>query len=415
MIDLPNTNWMWIPDWEKADHSVCHLVYFRKTILLEEVPKSLELLISADSRYKLFVNGKLTELGPSKGDRQIWYLDEVELAPYLQQGENVLAVEVLRYPLEYRNGSHSIFRTETPGLYVEEKENIYGLNAGKDWRCYEEEDFQIVSESPFFAPLHILEERKGQKKARGWKNCSFDASGWQAPILYNIFQISKAVSPGNLTPRTIPYMRKEPRKFLGLTGKYADSPERKIWDTFLTEKGIVEIPADSHVTVEINAGELMTGYLSLRMEGGTEALIRILTSEGYVQKENTGEGFALLPKKRDRCDWKNGYLHGFTDTYQVGGYGQEGQEEIYEPFWFRTYRFIGLEIQTGKEPLKMTGFDYLETGYPLEVKTEVTTSDESLVPIWDISLRTLKPMKTVLFTNSFSMQWIPEARFSIPI
>lgn len=134
----------------------------------------------------------------------------------------------------------------------------------------------------------------------------------------------------------------------------------------------------------------MTGYLSLRMEDGAEALVKILTAEGYVQKENTGGSFAHLPKKGDRCDWKNGYLHGFTDTYHVAGYGREWQEETYEPFWFRTYRFIGLEIQTGKEPLKITGFDYLETGYPLEVKTEVTTSDESLAPIWDISLRTLK-------------------------
>ena len=117
----------------------------------------------------------------------------------------------------------------------------------------------------------------------------------------------------------------------------------------------MEIPADSHVTVEIDAGELMTGYLSLRMEDGAEALVKILTAEGYVQKENTGGSFAHLPKKGDRCDWKNGYLHGFTDTYHVAGYGREWQEETYEPFWFRTYRFIGLEIQTGKEPLKITG------------------------------------------------------------
>ena len=43
MIDLPNTSWMWIPDWEKADHSVCYLVYFRKKILLEKIPESLKL------------------------------------------------------------------------------------------------------------------------------------------------------------------------------------------------------------------------------------------------------------------------------------------------------------------------------------------------------------------------------------
>ena len=33
-------------------------------------------------------------------------------------------------------------------------------------------------------------------------------------------------------------------------------------DALLAGKGTMEIPADSHVTVEIDAGELMTGYLS---------------------------------------------------------------------------------------------------------------------------------------------------------
>ena len=157
MIDLPNTSWMWIPDWEKADHSVCYLVYFRKKILLEKIPESLKLQISADSRYKLYVNGKLAELGPSKGDRQIWYLDEVELAPYLQVGENVLAVEVLRYPLAYHNGSHSIFRTETPGLYVKEKEEVYGLSAGEDWSCYE---FRSHPSLPLFTSWRNEKDRK---------------------------------------------------------------------------------------------------------------------------------------------------------------------------------------------------------------------------------------------------------------
>lgn len=115
--------------------------------------------------------------------------------------------------------------------------------------------------------------------------------------MYNIFQISQAVSPGNLTDRTIPYMRKEPRRFLGLTGKYADSPEQKNWDALLAGKGTMEIPADSHVTVEIDAGELMTGYLSLRMEDGAEALVKILTAEGYVQKENTGGSLLTCRKK----------------------------------------------------------------------------------------------------------------------
>lgn len=389
-MELPKTHWMWIPGWEKMDQKSCHLVFFRKSFLLKKVPESLKLQISADSRYKLYVNGTLAEVGPCKGDKKIWYLDEVELASYLQPGENVLAVEVLRYPLEYFGGSHSIFRTETPGLYLKEKETDFGLGAGEGWHCLEETDFQILAESPFFAPLHILEERKGQKLSGGWKQAGYDASGWQRPFLYNVFQVNRAVSPGNLLPRSIPYMRKEPKKFLGLTGKYQEFPEKEAWNRMLAGKGSVEIPAESQVTVEIDTGELMTGYLSLRMEKGEGATVKILTSEGYVQREQADAGLMPLPKKGDRCDFKNGYLHGFTDTYHVDGYGTEAQEETYEPFWFRTYRFIGLTIQTGTEALLIKGFDYLETGYPLEVKTEVHTSDESLEPIWDISLRTLK-------------------------
>ncbi len=42
------------------------------------------------------------------------------------------------------------------------------------------------------------------------------------------------------------------------------------------------------------------------------------------------------------------------------------------------------------EPLALRALNYEETGYPLEVKTAVETSDPSLSAIWDISLRTLR-------------------------
>ena len=80
-FQIPMTNWMWIPEWEKADQGRAHLVYFRKTFVLNEVPESLRIRISADTRYKLWVNGTLAEAGPVKGDRLVWYVDEVELAP----------------------------------------------------------------------------------------------------------------------------------------------------------------------------------------------------------------------------------------------------------------------------------------------------------------------------------------------
>ena len=84
----------------------------------------------------------------------------------------------------------------------------------------------------------------------------------------------------------------------------------------------------------------MTGYLHLHLRGGKGTHFAILQSESYVQDAWHGD----LPLKKDRCDWNGGHLHGFTDHYYVAGFGSEELDEEYEPFWFRTFRFIRLEI-----------------------------------------------------------------------
>ena len=160
---LPKTKWIWLPGWKEEVEEDCRLAYFRKQFRVKEVPESCKVRISADSRYKLYVNGKFAELGPSRGDRQVWYVDEVEISSFLQEGENVLAVEVLRYPLSHTKGNHGIFRTATPGLYVESER--VELCADASWKCKLEREFQIITESPFFAPLQILEERCGDRKS----------------------------------------------------------------------------------------------------------------------------------------------------------------------------------------------------------------------------------------------------------
>ena len=43
-----------------------------------------------------------------------------------------------------------------------------------------------------------------------------------------------------------------------------------------------------------------------------------------------------------------------------------------------------MTLQTGNEPLTLSRFVYEETGYPLEVQTEVHTSDPTMAGIWDI-------------------------------
>lgn len=383
------SNWIWSREWEVSDKEEPTLMLFRKTFKISDKPKKAVIRISADSRYKLYVNGKLAEVGPSKGDRQVWFFDEVDILPYISKGENVLAVQVLRYPLEHIKGNHGIFRTEYPGLFIEgniedKSGEIYCLNADESWKGKKEDGFNIISESDIFAPLQIYEDRKGDELLKGWMEIGYDDTWWKSAVAYP--DMNKAVSPGNLQSRTIPYMYREKRKFKEVMVLRQSILKKREWEEVLWNEKSLIIPAHTKEIVEISAGEEKTGYLNIAMQGGKHAKVTILQSEAYVKNEIRGD----LPVKGHREDWNNGHLEGFTDKYEVAGFGKEERFEEYEPFWFRTFRFIRLEIETKEEPIIINKFDYTETAYPLEVKTKVITSDKKLQPIWDMSERTLR-------------------------
>ena len=70
---------------------------FRKTIRIDQVPQRAPARITADSRYALFVNGQDVFRGPIRSQPRRLHYDLFDLAPFLQTGENVLAVYVKYY------------------------------------------------------------------------------------------------------------------------------------------------------------------------------------------------------------------------------------------------------------------------------------------------------------------------------
>ncbi len=384
MRAIPDTRWIWTPDWNENVNGEPVLMRFRRSFDILQRPERKLIKISADTRYKLYVNGQFAEFGPARGDQRVWYVDTVDIAPYLREGRNILAAEVLRYPLAYRGGNFGMARTTTPGLFVEDADGL--LSADSRWKCKAVCGFRITRENPGFAPLMFIENDVGDARDAGWKTADYDDSDWSAAGAYSVMEISEAACPGDLSPRPIPYLKREPRRFIGVMPTCQADVARR-FEALLRGEGTVRVPAGQTLSVELNAGELTTGYISLRLAGGAGASVKLLTSEGYVQKQFRRPG---VPQKGDRCDWKNGVLNGFTDEYRPCGIGTEHSPEVFEPFWFRTFRFIKLTVEAGGEDCVVCGLDYIETGYPLEVKTVCEASDPSFAGIWDISLRTLK-------------------------
>lgn len=390
---MKDSNWIWTPQWTAEDKEIPRIVLFRKTAELLEKPKKGSIRISADTRYKLYINGRLVETGPSRGDHQIWFYDEIDILPYLKKGKNVIGVSVLRYPEDPAAGNHGMFRTSVPGLYVtgaaqDMEDNICDLSADESWRCRKDELVSFYREEERFAPLVIHEHAEGSRELFGWRECEYREEGWLQAKAYIRKQVSEAVSPGNLKPRNIPFLYRKKRRLEGVMDLRESSFTENDWMGFINGEKPLTIPAHTEETVVLDAGVEKTGYIRLALSGGTGARADLLYSEAYVQEGFVGPEH--IPVKKDRTDKINGHLQGYEDYYRAGGFGTAENNEVYEPYWFRTFRFIRLRIRTEEEPLTVHSLDYEETGYPLEVSTEVETSDESLKKIWEISERTLK-------------------------
>lgn len=387
------STWIWSGKWGEREDKVPTQVLFRKRIEIDGEVEKADLRISADSRYKLYVNGVLVEAGPCKGDGQIWFYDQVSIKSYLKKGENVLAAAVLRFPLGPSKGNQSMVGTHIPGLFLEGRVLEKGgrcleLSADQSWKCVIDHGTSFVREAPGFAPLHFYEDVTPKRELRRWKEKGFDDRDWEEARPYERGLIRDAVSPGNLNPRPIPYMRRNRGRFKEIMAVRSSLSSRQQWEQMLLGTGMVEIGPEREEIVEIHGGEELCGYLHLAVEGGTGARIRILQSESYVQKDGTSKDGK--PLKADRLDVESGILQGYEDVYHPCGDGTKAVPEEYETFWFRTFRFIRLEIVTGRDRLRIRDFYYEETGYPLDIKTHVETSDSSLQAVWDISARTLR-------------------------
>lgn len=81
--------------------------------------------VSADTRYKLYVNGTRIAVGPSRSSSLIWYYDTLDIAPYLQEGNNEVKFIVIRYFASNR-AAMPFERTSFPGLTV-----VGSVNAGE--------------------------------------------------------------------------------------------------------------------------------------------------------------------------------------------------------------------------------------------------------------------------------------------
>lgn len=146
------------------------IVHFVRKITLASPSTQANLYFSADTRYKLFVNGERVAVGPTRSSPLIWYYDSLDIAPYLKPGENEIRFSVLRYFASSR-GAMAFERTALPGLtivgHVEAGDDTIDLGSHQGWKAAPDESVQFpsglvddvflhVSTAGWFPPIFLM-------------------------------------------------------------------------------------------------------------------------------------------------------------------------------------------------------------------------------------------------------------------
>ena len=79
----PAALWVSPPDVPAEAFGVFH---FRRTFDMSARPDRFVVHVSADNRYRLFVNGQQVSSGPQRSDLMHWRYETLDLAPHLRAG-----------------------------------------------------------------------------------------------------------------------------------------------------------------------------------------------------------------------------------------------------------------------------------------------------------------------------------------
>lgn len=418
-----SASWIWssegshsAPAPKDATPSHYQVRYFRRTFTVADPAKAvLNVDLSADSRYLFFCNGVFIGRGPAKGDVNHHFYDTFKLTPHLRKGRNVLAAIVLDMSrVAHRPallGPPCSVITYTGGFVLEGAlktkagKVIEDLRTDGTWRVAVDKAHRFQNENTTFEGyLGYFEHRVASLVPQGWNTPSFDDSAWQpAHLLFKAELLENRrdpASPYGLIPRMIPMLEEgeqEPFPDAYVSGGGEVSPA---WQKLLAKGTALTLKPGTKVDLVLDMGALTTAFPHLVVRGGAGSTVRLTYSEALRLRWDT-PGAKLLGKQQSLANlashfadesrgWtfdRRGEVTGWCDIWEPAGLTQD---ETFEPLHWRAFRYVGLQITVGKQPLTLRTIAQRFTAYPYKVKARFKSSDEALNRIWTVGLHTMR-------------------------
>jgi hypothetical protein len=363
------------------------VLHFRRSLELAAVPLSYPVRVSADNRFILYVNSQRVGDGPARGDLSHWRYERFDLAPLLHAGSNQITATVWNWGIFAPVAQMS---DRTAFLLESEATGAEGISTPEGWQVEIEPGHRALDRSSVDVHTYFASGPGEQIDAElydwNWQLESDANVKWVAvasPMRDHVnASVNKAHSADTsgdnnwgLVPDELPHTEYAPTS----AGEVVriGAPDGNRPDSSMFPEKPLTLPPGTSLHVILDRKTLTTAYPILTVSGGKGAKIWLTYSEALYDKQM---------HKGDRDEVGDRQAHGLKDNFLPDG----GQHRTFEPLWWRTWRYLALDIETAGEPLTLDSLTAAFTAYPFEEKATFISPDNDLRQIWDVSWRTAR-------------------------
>ena len=382
ILVAPSERWTkaWDARWVSAENAKDNILFhFRKTFSIAEIPQHFIIHLSADNRYRLFINGKYVTEGPQLGDQRHWHFESLDVAAFIQAGQNVMAIQVWNHGEE---APLNIMGKNLALIVQGDDAAAAVVNTDKTWK---------VTPITGVTPIHFgpgdpnlfysyyaagpMEKMVGNKMPWGWEQIAYNDSDWKpvvvkqpgSPFLSGTYGDSNM----ELVPRNIPLMERKYQPFASIRRSEGIKLETKNLASPIT------IPAKQKISFLLDQGQLTTAFPEWIVSKGAGSEIKITYAEAVMNDmRNKGHRDSIAGKT----------MHGIYDVIIPDG----GTKRLYTSLSYRAFRYVQVDVTTGDEPLIFEKMGNWFTGYPFEKNASFSASDPSLSKVFDVGWHTAR-------------------------
>ena len=393
-LDLSPAKWIWYPAGRTLQNT---FVLFRKDIVLDKKPHKAIGWILADSRYRLFVNGKRIQWGPAPSDPRWQEADPIDLTAFLTEGKNVIAVEVCFFGSG--DGTHPMGK---PGFILNLDMDQEKLVTDASWDCFLAKSWRPGQYKRWFL-RSLQEEFDARLYPYGWDTSDFKPDeNWTKAILVSqdgkepsvcnssseyVWEIFGDKQLSEIRKRSIPSMREfdfhattlEESMWIHWKRPAEDYFDLLVSDAFETiDKPITRSLGDGEweISPQGNYAAALTfsfpeqgvGWPHFTIDAPEGTIVELLVHEAHQKG-----GPALI----------NSHFNSWSRFICKEGINH------FETFDFESFRWLQLHIRNFNRPIKIASVGMRRRIYPWKSEPTIVISDDTIQHVVNAAVNTL--------------------------